>query len=71
MTLKEMRKESGLKAEKVASVLGISRMQLYNLENGICKIDKLKVSYFCNIYKKTKDEIYEAIRLSGGEVVKD
>lgn len=44
MSLKEMRIESGLKANKVAEALGVSRVQLYNLESGKNKPDKLKIS---------------------------
>ncbi len=50
MTLKELREESGLKAKKIASKLGISRTQLYNLEKGIHKPDLLKIEKFAAIY---------------------
>ncbi len=34
MTLREIRNNSGLKANWIAKQLGISRQQLYNLEDG-------------------------------------
>ena len=34
MTLRDIRINSGIKANKVAEELGISRTQLYNLEKG-------------------------------------
>lgn len=62
MNLKQMRIESGLKASKVADELGISRVQLYNLENGKNNIDSKKISIFSKIYNKTELEISKAIK---------
>ena len=61
MSLKEMRIESGLKANKVAEALGVSRVQLYNLESGKNKPDKLKISILSKIYNKSELEISNAI----------
>lgn len=61
MNLKQMRKESGLKAYKVAEMLGISRTQLYNLENGNYKINQEKIVKFSEMYKKSRDEIISSI----------
>lgn len=57
MTLKDLRIESGLKAHKVAEYLGISRTQLYNLEKGKYKIDKLKLEKLCEVYCKDIEEL--------------
>lgn len=51
MKLKELRLKSGIKAQKIADELGISRVQLYNLEKGIYKLDKLKEEKLSLIYK--------------------
>ncbi|NFN14649.1 helix-turn-helix transcriptional regulator [Clostridium botulinum] len=61
MKLKQMRKESGLKACKIADILGISRIQLYNLENGKYKINVEKIEKFSEVYRKPKEEIIKAI----------
>lgn len=65
MNLKQMRKESGLKAYKVAEILGISRTQLYNLENGNYKVSSDKIVKFSETYNKTRNEIIQAI---GGDL---
>ncbi|KEI75924.1 helix-turn-helix domain-containing protein [Clostridium botulinum] len=57
MTLKDLRIESGLKAYKIAECLGISRTQLYNLEKGKYKIDKLKLEKLCKVYCKDIEEL--------------
>ena len=51
MKLKELRLKSGIKAQKIADELGISRVQLYNLEKGIYKLDKLKEEKLSLMYK--------------------
>ncbi|NFS11755.1 UNVERIFIED_ORG: hypothetical protein B2H98_05530 [Clostridium botulinum] len=61
MKLNQMRKESGLKACKIADILGISRIQLYNLENGKYKINVEKIEKFSEVYRKPKEEIIKAI----------
>lgn len=66
MTLKDLRLNSGLKAYKVAELLGISRVQLNNLEKGKYKIDKLKVEKLSEVYCKDIDEI-RAITIQGSE----
>lgn len=66
MTLKELRQQSGLKAYKVAEMLGISRVQLNNLEKGKYKMDRLKVEKLSEVYCKDIIEIEMAIT-KGGE----
>lgn len=66
MTLKELRKQSGLKAYKVAEMLGISRAQLNNLEKGKYKMDKLKIEKLSEVYCKDIKEI-KLIAFKGGE----
>lgn len=61
MTLKGLRIESGLKAYKIAEEIGVSREQFRNLENGLYKIDNRKIEKLCEVYRKTKSEIIEAI----------
>lgn len=60
MTLKDLRIESGLKAKKVAAELGISRVQLYNLENGKYRLDKLKISVLAYLYRVTEEDIIKS-----------
>ena len=60
MTLKKLREKSGLKVNKVAEELDITRMQLYNLENGRYKIDKLKRKILAELYQTTEEEIIKA-----------
>ena len=57
MGLKELRLDIGLKAYKVAEKLGISRVQLNNIENGKAKLDKDKIEKFSKLYGKTIKEI--------------
>lgn len=62
MTLKEMRLESGLKANKVAEKLNISRRQLINLEQKIFKLSEDKVEILAKLYEKDKSEIRKAAK---------
>lgn len=62
MKLKELRIKSGLKAYKVAEILGVSRAQLYNIENGKSAIDINKIEKFSQLYCKSIDEIKRAMR---------
>lgn len=55
--LRELRLESGLKAYKIAEYLGISRVQLNNIERGKCKLDILKKEKLAEIYGKTIEQI--------------
>ncbi|MDS1005326.1 helix-turn-helix transcriptional regulator [Clostridium sporogenes] len=68
MTLKDLRIESGLKARKVAEYLGISRTQLYNLEKGKYKLDKLKLEKLCKVYCKDIEELLSIASIKGKEV---
>ncbi|MDB1932952.1 MULTISPECIES: helix-turn-helix transcriptional regulator [Clostridium] len=60
MTLKEMRLESGLKANKIAEKLNISRRQLVNLEQKKFKLSEDKVEILSKLYEKDKEEIRKA-----------
>lgn len=60
MTLKEMRLESGLKSNKIAEKLNISRRQLINLENKLFKLSDDKVKILSKLYEKDEKEIREA-----------
>lgn len=62
MNLKEMRLESGLKANKIAKELNISRRQLINLEQKLFKLSDDKVEILAKLYKKKKSEIREAAK---------
>ena len=60
MTLKEMRLESGLKANKIAEKLNISRRQLINLEQKKFKLSEDKIETLSKLYGMSKDEIRKA-----------
>lgn len=60
MTLKEIRLESGLKANKIAEKLNISRRQLINLENKLFKLSDDKVKILSKLYEKEEEEIRRA-----------
>ncbi|WP_195238434.1 helix-turn-helix domain-containing protein [Clostridium perfringens] len=62
MSLRSIRIDSGLKAKKVADDLGISRVQLYNLENGINKLTDDKIVKLSEIYNISKSEILSSIK---------
>ena len=66
MTLKDLRKKSGLKAYKVAELLGISRVQLNNLEKGKYKLDRLKIEKLSEVYREDVETI-QAIAEKEGE----
>ncbi|MGN1029736.1 MAG: helix-turn-helix domain-containing protein [Bacilli bacterium] len=57
MTLKEMRLESGLKANKIAEKLNVSRRQLFNLEQKKFKISEDKVKILAKLYEREEEEI--------------
>lgn len=60
MNLKELRKQSGLKAYKIAEQLNISRVQLNNIEKGMTKISEEKVFILSRIYRADEDTIRKA-----------
>lgn len=62
MTLKEMRLESGLKANKIAEKLNISRRQLINLEQRKFKVSEDKVGILAKLYERDKEEIRRAAK---------
>lgn len=61
MNLRQLRKDSGLKAEKIAKELGVSRRQLYNYEKSPSIISEDKLNKMCKLYKKTKEEMIKII----------
>ncbi|HBI6897716.1 TPA: helix-turn-helix transcriptional regulator [Clostridium perfringens] len=61
MTLRDIRINSGIKANKVAEELGISRTQLYNLEKGINKLSYDKIVKLSEIYKLPLSKIFLSI----------
>lgn len=69
--LKELRRISGLKAYKIAEILGIGYRQLYRIENGESKLDEPKIEKLSRIYsipqtdiRKAWEQSYEANRKS-------
>ena len=62
MTLKEMRLESGLKANKIAEKLNISRRQLINLEQKKFRLSEDKVVILAKLYEKKEEEIRKAAK---------
>jgi putative transcriptional regulator len=64
MDLKHLRKESGIKAYKIAERLHISRMQFSNIEKGKCKVDMLKMEKLSKIYEKSIDKIKAACEVT-------
>lgn len=65
MTLRSIRINSGLKAKKIADDLGISRVQLYNLENGINKFTDDKIVKLSEIYNVPKSKIISILNRGG------
>ena len=71
MNLREIRKESGIKAAKVAKELGVSRRQLYTYEERPEILKDEKIEKLCEIYRLPKDEIMKAIHSKGGQKMSD
>ncbi|KHO39184.1 hypothetical protein OR62_06755 [Clostridium tetani] len=67
MTLKDFRIISGIKAKKIAEILGISRAQLNNLEKGVYRLSKLKVEKLCEVYSVKEEDILQAWEESKNE----
>lgn len=61
--IKQLRELSGLKTSKVCEELDISRTQLYNLENKVCKMDRLKIEKLSFLYRVTEEEIIKALEV--------
>lgn len=61
MNLKELRLDKGIKAIKVAELLGISRVQLNNLERGKFKVSEDKIMKLSDIYRIPKYELLNVI----------
>jgi putative transcriptional regulator len=60
MTLRELRKESGLKMYKLAETLNISRQQYRNIESGKYRISSDKVEKLAEKFGKEPLEILKA-----------
>lgn len=60
MTLKDLRKEKGILARKIAEHLGISYRQYHRIENGKAKLDKLKIEKLSQIHEINVTQIEEA-----------
>ena len=67
MNLKELRIDSGLKAKKIAKLLGVSRIQLYNYENNKCKMNDKRIKELSRIYKVPCKMIKECVGATNGE----
>lgn len=67
MGLKKLRLESGIKAYKIAQILGISRVQLNNIESGKTKVDIVKIEKLSQVYRKSIEEIRKACEVTNDE----
>lgn len=67
MTLRDVRRKSGIKAMRIAKELGISRIQLYNLENGKNNFSDDKIVKLSEVYGMSKKEIEHLINIRGGK----
>lgn len=61
MTLEQMRKDSGLKAYKIAELLEVSRMQYRNYETGRVNMKLSRVEKLAEIFNVDPLEIYKAL----------
>lgn len=61
MDLKKLRKESGLKVNKIAEVLGVSREHYYQLENGNTKLTNDKIEKLSKLFNVSYQYIKESI----------
>lgn len=61
MNLKDLRIESGIKAKKIASLLGVSRVQVYNYENNKCKLKDEQIEILAETYRVPCELIKEII----------
>lgn len=65
MTLRDLRINSGIKVNKVAEELGISKMQVFNIEKGKTKkLDEFKVKKLAELYRVSESEVIVAWGLS-------
>lgn len=60
MTLKDIRKNKGILAQKIAEYLGISYRQFHRIESGNAKLDDTKAENLSQIYKVDVTEIRQA-----------
>lgn len=67
LTLAELREKSGLKVQKIAEQLGISRSNLYFIETAKTKPDKLKIEKLALIYNCSEEEIKKAWEVKKNE----
>lgn len=62
--LKETRLKYGLRPCFIAAQLGITYNQWYNLESGLCKLDKLKIEKLMQIFRLQEKEIIEIANIT-------
>ena len=53
--LRELRKQKGVTAEKMAEILGISVRHLYDIEVGKVQLAEERISYLCSRFNITSD----------------
>ena len=61
MTLEQMRVQSGLKAYKIAEMLGVSRVQYKKYETGRANMKLSKVEKLAKVFNVDPLKIYEAL----------
>lgn len=66
MTLRGIRKESGLSSAFVSRKLGILQRQLQRIEQGVAKINREKIKMLANIYGVEITVITEVVKHGGG-----
>ncbi|GCD13045.1 helix-turn-helix domain-containing protein [Clostridium tagluense] len=69
MALKELRKEKGILAKKVAECLGISYRQYHRIELGEVKVNSLKLEILSQIYGINGKQIEKNIEEGGTDNV--
>lgn len=67
MNLKDLRIDSGLKAKKVAELLNVSRIQLYNYENNKSKVNEERLKKLSKIYKVSYKELKKSLEGTNGK----
>lgn len=67
MNLKDLRIYSGLKAKKIAELLGVSRVQLYYYENNKSKINEERLKELSKIYRVPYKTIKGCVEGNNGE----
>lgn len=67
MRLKQLREESGIKANKIAEKLDINRVQFNNIKYYIYNLDMLKMEKLSEIYGKSIEKIEIACEVTKDE----